>query len=85
MARLCHKERSAVDPFSGLSTLDSEGTSLAFIAREVLSLSRILLSVHDASSGRRERNCHRCECARSDDGREGDFLLGAAEDRFFLT
>ena len=57
-----------------MSKLDGDGASLAFTAREVLSLSRILLGVRDASIGQRERSCHRGECARGDEGREGDFL-----------
>ena len=65
--RLCHEERSAFVPFGGLSKLDSEGTSLAFIAREVLSLSRILRCASSSLEVAGERSCHdchRCECAR---------------------
>ena len=84
---MCHEERSAFVPFGGLSKLDGECTSLAFTAREVLSPSRILLGVRDASIGRRERSCHRGECAWSDEGREGGFLsamLQSANDRFWV-
>ena len=78
-ARLCHEERSAFVPFGGLSKLDGDGASLAFTAREVLSPSRILLGVRDASIGRRERSCLRGECAWSDEGREGGFLSAMLE------
>ena len=54
-AQLCHEERSAFVPFGGLSNLDGDGTSLAFTAREVLSLSGILLSVRNAFIGRAGR------------------------------
>ena len=54
-AQLCHEERSAFVPFGGLSNLDGDGASLAFTAREVLSLSGILLSVNNAFIGRAGR------------------------------
>ena len=55
-AQLCHEERSAFVPFGGLSNLDGDSASLAFTAREVLSLSGILLSsVRNASIGRAGR------------------------------
>ena len=77
--RLWHTRREAPSsPFGGLSKLDSDGASLAFTAREVLSPSRILLGVRDASIGRRERSCLRGECAWSDEGREYGFLSAIA-------
>ena len=68
-AQLCHEERSAFVPFGGLSNLDGDSASLAFTAREVLSLSGILLSVRNAFiAAAPGEKVPSSECARTDEG-----------------
>ena len=74
-AQLCHEERSAFVPFGGLSNLDGDGASLAFTARECCRCRESCSACATRSSAAPGEKVPSSECARTDEGSEGGFLL----------